>query len=413
MRTAYRNLTALLMAGLLCTGAPAAPSAPEPARWQATWISPAEPLWSEPFALPLGMPRMLRDVTLGQTLHTSVGGERLRLVLSNEFSASPLHVGRVTVHREGAAQEIAVRFQDSEQATVAPGARLLSDPIDLPTRAGERLQVDLYLPQPTQLAGFHWDAHERTLLIHGDKTPPTALSARAFVSELLVQANRPAATVVAIGDSLTDGNGSTPGQDQRWPDHLARRMAPQGVAVLNAGISGNRLLQGGMGEAALARFERDVLGHQGVRAAIVLLGINDIGWPGSPFGRTDPAPTLDDLARGFRQLVAQAHARGVRVVGATLPPFEDALKGTPLEGHYSPRKETQRLALNAWIRDSGAFDAVLDFDALLRDPARPSRLRKEFDSGDHLHPNDAGYRAMADAIDPAVLLGGSVVEARP
>jgi lysophospholipase L1-like esterase len=224
------------------------------------------------------------------------------------------------------------------------------------------------------------------------------------VTELRVESARAPATVVALGDSITDGNGSTPSQDQRWPDHLARRLAPHGVAVLNAGISGNRLLRDGMGESGLARFERDVLRHPGVRAVIVLLGTNDIGWPGGPFGPAEPAPTLQALSRGFEQLVAQAHARGVRVVGATVPPFEDALKGTPLEGHYSPQKELLRQQLNRWIRSAGAFDAVVDFDALLRDPAHPSRLRADFDSGDHLHPGDTGYRAMAEAIDLPTLL---------
>jgi lysophospholipase L1-like esterase len=184
------------------------------------------------------------------------------------------------------------------------------------------------------------------------------------------------------------------------------------VATLNAGISGNRLLLDGMGDSGLARFERDVLGHRGVRAVIVLLGTNDIGWPGSPFGPDEPPVSIDELTRGMRQLVEQGHARGVRVIGATLPPFEDALKGTPLEGHYSPQKETQRLRLNDWIRGSGGFDAVVDFDLVLRDPRRPSRLRPDFDSGDHLHPGDAGYRAMAEAIDLDALLGDAATELR-
>jgi len=198
---------------------------------------------------------------------------------------------------------------------------------------------------------------------------------------------------------------ATPGADRRWPDFLARRLAPHGVAVLNAGISGNRLLRPGMGDSALARFDRDVLQHAGVRAVIVMLGTNDIGWPGGPFAPHEAVPQPAEITDGLRQLVARAHLRNVRVIAATLTPFEDALKGTPLEGHYSPRKEATRQAVNAWIRQAGAFDAVVDFDRLLRDPARPTRLRTEFDSGDHLHPGDAGYRAMADGIDLRALLG--------
>jgi lysophospholipase L1-like esterase len=211
--------------------------------------------------------------------------------------------------------------------------------------------------------------------------------------------------VVALGDSITDGNGSTPGTDQRWPDFLARRLAPQGVAVLNAGISGNRLLRPGMGDSGLARFERDVLRHPGLGAVIVLLGTNDIGWPGAAFAPHESLPQVSEITNGLRQLVEQAHVRNVRVIGATITPFEGALKGTPLEGHYSPVKESLRQAVNDWIRHSGAFDAVIDFDRLARDPSRPTRLRAEFDSGDHLHPGDAGYRAMADSIDLRDLLG--------
>ena len=231
------------------------------------------------------------------------------------------------------------------------------------------------------------------------------LGTRAFLSAVLVESAREPVTVVALGDSITDGNGSTPGADHRWPDFLARRLAPQGVAVLNAGISGNRLLRPGMGESALARLDRDVLQHPGERAVIVMLGTNDIGWPGGAFAPHEALPQASEITDGFRQLVEQAHLRGVRVIAATITPFEHALQGTPLQGHYSPAKESLRQAVNAWIRHPGAFDGVVDFDRLLRDASRPSRLRAEFDSGDHLHPGDAGYRAMADAIDLDELLG--------
>lgn len=426
MRTLHRTLTgpvvlaALLALGTTGAAADAASGPPHSrAHWQASWMSSAQPAWGDGWVLPLGMPSSFRDVTLRQVVRASVGGDRLRVVITNEYGQSPLKVGRVTVRPQGAVGALPVRFQGADAADVPPKGRLLSDPVPLPTKAGDRIEVDLYLPEPTSLAGFHWDARERSLLLQGDAagradaSPSQTLSTRAFVGELLVESARARQAVVAIGDSITDGNGSSIGLDQRWPDHLARRLAPQGVAVLNAGISGNRLLSAGWGESALARFERDALRHEGVRAVIVLLGTNDIGFPGSPFAPTEPAVTVQALGRAFLQLVEQAHARGVRVLGATVPPFENALAGTPLAGHHSPHKEAMRQALNAWIRESRAFDAVVDFDAVLRDPAHPARLRPELDSGDHLHPGDRGYQLMAEAIDLRALLGERAAGVRP
>src|SRR5690606_25515053 len=212
-------------------------------------------------------------------------------------------------------------------------------------------------------------------------------------------------TVVAIGDSITDGNMSTVDGDARWPDFLAARLAPRNVAVLNAGISGARLLRDGMGANALARFERDVLAQPGIDAVIVLLGINDIAWADTPLAPHVEPTGAQALIAGYRQLIARAHARGVRIVGATLTPFEGALEDTPMRGYFSADKERIRQQVNAWIRDGGEFDAVIDFDAILRDPARPTRMLPAHDSGDHLHPGDAGYRAMAEAIDLPALLG--------
>ena len=202
-----------------------------------------------------------------------------------------------------------------------------------------------------------------------------------------------------IGDSITDGNGATIDANARWPDFLAARLAPRNVAVLNAGISGARLLGDRMGVNALARFDRDVLSQPRVKTVIVLLGINDISWPGTAFDPQGERPSADALISGYRQLVARAHARGVRVGGATLTPFEGALPGTPLDNYYQTHKDELRQKINAWIRTSGEFDAVVDFDVLARDPSYPSRLNQEFDSGDHLHPGDHGNKAMADAIN--------------
>ena len=411
----YFIITRRVLAAVLAGAMSLAAVAQTAERWTTSWIAPPEPTWGSDFALPLGLPEHFENATLRQSLRLAVGGERIRLVIDNRYGERPLKVGRAHVALEDGGDRAEkggawARFQGSGELLVAAGAKAVSDPISLPAAAGARLRVDLYLPQHTQLAGFHWDARDRTLLLPGDMSGKTAaatdgqvFTARAFLSAVMVESSssskREPMTVVALGDSITDGNGSTPGADQRWPDFLARRLAPQGVAVLNAGISGNRLLRPGMGESALARLERDALQQSGVRALIVLLGTNDIGWPGAAFAPREGQVPLEELVSGFRQLVAQAHLRGVRVMAATLPPFEGALAGTPFEGHYSPAKEATRQALNAWIREAGAFDAVVDFDRVLRDPARPIRLRAEFDSGDHLHPNDAGYRAMAQAVD--------------
>jgi lysophospholipase L1-like esterase len=416
------NSIARLGLALLLAGAAAISSAgtdlpsgsATPPHWTTSWIAPAQPTWGGDFVLPLGMPEHLHDVTLRQHLRVSLGGERLRLVVSNEYGRAPLKVASTHVGLEASGGGVYATFQGAREVVVAAGAKAVSDPVALPVASGARLKVDLYLRERTQPAGFHWDAREQSLLLPGNAAgrPASAgagkLSTRAFLAAVLIESAREPVTVVALGDSITDGNGSTPGADHRWPDFLARRLAPQGIAVLNAGISGNRLLRPGMGDSALARLDRDVLQHPGVRAVIVMLGTNDIGWPGGAFAPHEALPEASEITNGLRQLVERAHLRGVRVVGATITPFEDALKGTPLEGHYSPRKESTRQAVNEWIRHSGVFDAVADFDRLLRDESRPIRLRAELDSGDHLHPGDAGYRAMADSIELRDLLGPSL-----
>jgi len=403
------------LATFLVTGA-AAPPASSPTFWQPTWMSAPQPVWGVGWTVPLGMPSPLHGVTLRQSLRTSLGGQRLRLVISNQYSAAPLTVGSLTVRETTAKSSRAILFQGHDGTVVAPGARVISDPISLPVHAGDRLEIDLHLPESSTPAGFHWDAQEQTEVIQGDAAGRQGLpvletlTTRAFVSELWVASPYPPLSVVTIGDSITDGNGSSIGRDQRWPDHLSRRLAPRGVAVLNAGIAGNRLLRGGWGESALARFERDVLGHPGVRAAIVLLGTNDIGFPGSPFAPSESPVSLSDITSALLQLVEQAHARKVRLVVGTVPPFEHALQGTALEGHYSPSKNALRKALNDWMRHAGAFDVVVDFDAVLRDPAHPDQLDPALDSGDHLHPGDTGYKRMAEAINLSTLLGEPATE---
>ena len=417
MKHLTKSFVAVSLMALIATTSASAPLGP--LRWQPTWISSAQPVWGADWIVPLGMPARLHDVTLRQSLRTSLGGEQVRLVISNEYGGEPLMLGAMTVHERDRAPARPVRFQGRDGMFVAPGARVISDPVDLPVRDGDRLEIDLHLPESTAPAGFHWDAQEQMEILQGDATGGhearllQTVTTRAFVSELWVASRRRPTSVVTIGDSITDGNGSSIGRDQRWPDHLSRRLAPHGVAVLNAGIAGNRLLHGGWGDSALVRFERDVLNHPGVRAVVVLLGTNDIGLPGSPFAPKDALVSLDALTSAFLQLAEQAHAHDVRVVVGTVPPFEHALQGTPLEGHYSAQKDALRRALNDWMRGSRAFDGVVDFDAVLRDPNHPAQLDAALDSGDHLHPGDVGYERMADSIDLNALLGDQAVEARP
>ncbi len=269
------------------------------------------------------------------------------------------------------------------------------------------------MPGPTPVQTFHWEGRQTSWIAPGDQSRAQALSgassttARLFLAGIEVEAAASARGVVVIGDSITDGATASLDQDQRWTDQLAARLAPRGIAVVNAGISGGRLLRSGMGESVLARLQRDALDQPGVASVIVLIGINDISWPGTAFARNQARPTLAELQAGYRALAEQARGRGVRIVGATLTPFAGALPGTPLDDYYHPDKDVLRRQLNAWLRTDSPFDAVIDLDAALRDPADPSRMAAAYDSGDHLHPGDAGNRAMAEAVDLEVLMGPS------
>lgn len=395
----------------------AVPSQAAQPNWVASWFASPQPSWGSDFVLPTNMPSALQGQSIREVVQVSAGGNAVRIVLSNRYGAQPLVVGEVCVALalQGAAVEPgsshAVTFGGKRSLTVPAGAPAVSDPVEMAVAPLARLAITSYFPQTAAVSTFHWGGQQTAYIGDGNATaaaevkPASALKGRAFLSAVLVDAAPGARTVVAFGDSITDGNGSTPDANRRWPDYLARRLAASGVAVANAGISGARVLGDRMGVNALARFEQDVLSQPGVRSVVVLMGINDIGWPGSPFEPGAPSIQAEDLIAGYRQLIAAAHARNVRIVGATLLPFEGALRGTPVEGHFSPAKDAVRRALNEWIRSSGAFDAVVDFDAVMRDPRHPARLLPAYDSGDHLHPGDAGYQAMADAVGIRSLFG--------
>jgi len=407
-------LAALLLAA--SGAAPAQSNADAPATWATTWTASPQPLWAGDFVLPTNVPYHLWNQTVRQAARVSIGGRRVRVLLSNEYGTRPLRIGVARIAgsspdgRIVAASDRPLTFGGKTSVTIPPGAPMLSDPVELEVKALGDVTVSLYLPEPTPPSTFHWDARQTTYVGAGDQTAATViqadttLSTRVFLSAIQVEAAPATRTVVALGDSITDGNMSTVDGNRRWPDVLARRLSGEGVAVLNAGISGARLLQDKMGSNALARFDRDVLSQPGVAAAVVFIGINDIAWNGTAFAPSDPAARVEDLIAGYRQLIARAHTRGVRIVGATLTPFEGALQDTPMRGYYGADKERVRQAVNTWIRDGGEFDAVLDFDAVTRDPSHPARFLPAYDSGDHLHPGDAGYQAMAESIDLRALL---------
>ena len=270
-----------------------------------------------------------------------------------------------------------------------------------------QVSVSLYLPEVTPTSTIHWDGHQTAYVAAGNKVADVEFKAdskqtqRVFLSEILVDAPADAHAIVAFGDSITDGDGSTVDGNDRWPDRLAERLVAAGgppVAVLNEGISGAKILSDRMGVNALARFDADVLSQPKADTVILMMGINDVGWPGCGLALHDPEPTADAIIEGYKQLIARAHAHGMRIIGATLTPFGDAFAGTAFEGYYTPEKEKIRVALNDFIR-SGAFDGVIDFDKVVVDPQKPGYSLAKFDKGDHLHPNPAGYQAMAGAID--------------
>lgn len=417
------NIVAAVTLGIaLATGV--AKAAPPNTGWVTTWTASPQRVWTPDFLFPTNVPTVLHDQTVRQVARVSLGGQGVRIVLSNAYGSQPLLVGKATVARSlnGGAVVVdslrTVTFGGQEMATILPGASLVSDPVTLAVHALDQVTVSMYLPQVTPVTTFHWDGRQTGWIVSGNQTSASVLdmndgsgqttTARLLLTGIQIGAEPTARAVAVIGDSITDGATASLDKDRRWPDFLAARLAPHGVAVVNAGISGARLLSDGMGVNALARLDRDVLAQPGVRSTIVMLGINDIAWPGTAFAPTQARPSLDELTAGFRQLIEQAHSRGIRIIGTTLTPFEGALPDTPLANYYHPDKDALRQALNEWIRHSGAFDAVIDFDAALRDPAHPSRMGQRFDSGDHLHPGDAGNRAMADAVDLETLLPGLI-----
>ncbi|SDN37995.1 SGNH/GDSL hydrolase family protein [Streptomyces wuyuanensis] len=340
-------------------------------------------------------------------VHTSLGGSEARITLSNLYGTEPLHIGRasIAVAAGGAAAVPGslrpVLFDGRRSVTVPPGGHIVGDPAPLAVPEDGHLLVTVFVPAPGGgTVTLHARARQTSYLAEGDRTRDAAAAAYTLPTSswhylTAVDVRNPAArgTVVALGDSLTDGAGSTPDTDRRWTDHLADRLRAGrwGYGVVNQGISGNRLLKDGIGPSGLSRLDRDVAERPGARVVVIALGINDLL---RPAGTADPAA----VTAGLRSLAERSRARGLRVVGATLMPFE----GHP---RYSPALDAARHEINTAIRAGTVFDAVVDFDRALRDPYAPERLHPAYDSGDHLHPNDAGYERMARSVDLSVLIG--------
>ncbi len=413
-------ITPAVLAGAPAASAGARTAAATPGTGLSQWVT----TWSaSPQAAVPGSPAAtgFSDQTVRNIVFTSVGGDALRLQLANTFGSTPLSVGGVTVAVAGPGASVApgtvhpVTFGGSRSIQIPAGAQVLSDPVRMRVPALQDLAVSIYLPDATGPATNHSDAQQVNWVATGDHAGDTSASAFTtqtqswyFLSDLTVQTAPVLGTVVAFGDSITDGLRSTVGANARWPNDLARRLDARpgpGLSVADEGISGNRVLNDSecCGVNALARLQRDVLDQAGVRDVILLEGINDFGFSAlAPNPLINPVTDVsaDQVIAGYRQIIAWSHARGLRVFGATLLPFKGA-------AYYTAAGEQKREAVNAWIRTSGAFDGVIDFDRVMRSASDPLAINPAYDSGDHLHPNDAGYQAMANAVSLPLLLRGA------
>jgi len=336
-------------------------------------------------------------------------GSQVRVRLSNEEGTAPLRLDAVSIGLAGDAFTVrpgslqSLRFGGATTVTIPAGAPVISDPVNIQVTPGADLIVSAALATPLTnepRGGAAFVLASGNQALSEQLEQPRQMTGRPLVSGVCVAGDKSPRVIVAFGDSITDGNRSILGQLHGWPEELARRIVASRVngkfTVVNAGIGGNRLLVSGWGSSGLARLERDALRIDGISHLILLEGINDIGMAGKGLFGDAPDISADDLIAGYRQVIARAHERGVKVYIATLTPNAGSIS------HSSPMKDAIRNRINHWIRTSGEPDAVIDFDTIVRDPAQPTRFRKEFDSGDHLHPNESGYKAMGDGINLAL-----------
>jgi lysophospholipase L1-like esterase len=348
------------------------------------------------------------DTTFREIVHVSIGGPAVRIILTNELGRDSLTIGAADVALSAGGSEInpsaagALTFNGRPSITIPPGALVVSDPVNLKLPPSSNLAVSIFVPaqtisQVTQHSFADQTSYTATGNVAGATTlsVPEEIESWPFLKGVDVKADEKAAAIVAFGDSITDGAHSTRNANARWPDVLSRRLLADkktaNLSVLNEGIGGNRVLHDGYGPSALARFDRDVLAQAGVKYLIILESINDIGHAQDPHRPYDVV-SADDLIAGLSQLATRAHTHGIKVFGATLTPYVGAK-------YSSPVGETMRAAINEWIRTTNQLDGVIDFDKVTRDPANPTVFLPADDSGDNLHPGDAGYKAMGDSID--------------
>jgi lysophospholipase L1-like esterase len=398
MRHTRVAMAAAALMLLLCVGTSAATPADN---WIEAWYSP--PL-APTAVLSFGDVRIFAHQTVRQVVRLEAGGKRIRVRFTNELGLAPVKIGSVHVALSSPnavtqpETDHVLTFGGRPDAVIPVGQALVSDPVEMTVSPFADLAVSIFYPERLAPAGHLLQVHLSAKGDHGadpvwrDSTPARA---PALVSGVEVETGPAHHVLVAFGDSITEGAGATPGTNMDYPEQLARRLDHNGVGsswvVINSGISGNRLLHEGSGPSALDRFERDALDIPGATAIIVLEGINDIGWAFDANGDTGPVSAAD-LIGAYKQLIARAHARGLKILGGTILPYEDA-------GYYHPEGEAVRRAVNDWIRTGGAFDGVIDFEQAVRDPQHPTRYRGADQSGDNLHPNDAGYHAMSEAVD--------------
>jgi lysophospholipase L1-like esterase len=362
-------------------------------------------------------PPSFENQTVRMIVRSSIGGSQIRVQLSNAFGPAALHIGaaHIALRDHGSSivvsSDHALTFSGQPSVTIPAGAEVLSDPVDLRVPPLSYLAISVYIPGRAEDPTDHLTGLHTTYISgQGDFTSAPSIDAKSttqswyWISAVDVLAPQNAGVIVAFGDSITDGATSTPNTDSSWPSQLQDRIQKDKAlagkwAVVDEGISGNRLLNDGMGVAALSRLDRDVFSLTGVKWIIVLEGINDIGFASFTHNPADEV-TANQLIEALKQIIERAHLRGIKVMGATLTPFQGA-------SYYSEQGEKTREAVNKWILTSGAFDAVVDFDKAVQDPANPERIRPSFNISDHLHPNDIGYKAMADAINLSVFAHSS------